>query len=240
MHRLRQSLPTPEPSGTTINFDEALSEENSDHHLTSPSSQSNRDMDTPEIPTPKRLKDYSSPNPRGFSNSIVFPNERINEVLHANDVWLVQSVCRFHGLQTDDPIQHIRDFLKIVDTLHADGATRDTSRLRFFPFTLQEKAKDWYDKLPSESIFTWEQLISKFYEKFFPAGKTSAFRDRILRFRKGKDKPICKSWIRFEDLIRQVPHHGIELWILVQIFYDNVSLNDQHGINNSIKGKLVP
>lgn len=145
----------------------------------------------------------------------------------------------FRGLRTDDPIQHIRGFLKIVDTLHADGATRNTSRLWFFPFTLQEKAKDWYDKLPSESIFTWEQLISKFYEKFFPAGKTSAFRDRILRFRKGKDEPICRSWIRFKDLIRQVPHHGIEIWLLVQIFYHNVSQNDHNGINNSIKGKIA-
>lgn len=196
-------------------------------------------MSTPEIPTPKRLKDYSSPNPHGFSNAIVFPNERTDEVLRANDVWLVQSVCKFRGLHTDDPIQHIRDFLKIVDTFHTDGATRNTSRLRFFPFTLYEKAKEWYDKLPSESIFTWEQLISKFYEKFFPAGKTSVFRDRILHFRKEKDEPIYKSWIRFKDLIRQVPHHGIELWLLVQMFYDNVSPNDQNGINNSRKGKIA-
>lgn len=142
MHRLRQSLPTSEPFGATINFDEALSEEDSDQHLTPPSLQSNHDMDIPEIPTTNCLKDYSSPNPRGFSNAIVFPNERTNGFLRANDVWLFQSVCKFHGLKTDDPIQHVRDFLKIVDTLHMDGATRDTSRLRFFPFTLQEKAKD--------------------------------------------------------------------------------------------------
>lgn len=37
MHRLRQSLPTREPSSAAINFDEALSEEDSDHHLTPPS-----------------------------------------------------------------------------------------------------------------------------------------------------------------------------------------------------------
>ena len=98
MHRLRQSLPTPEPSGTAINFDEALSEEDSDHHLTPPSPQFNHDMDTLEIPIPKRLKDYFSPNPRGFSNAIVFPNKRTNEVLRANDVWLVQSVCNILGI----------------------------------------------------------------------------------------------------------------------------------------------
>lgn len=34
MHRLKKSLPTPEPSGIAINFDEALSEEDSDNHLT--------------------------------------------------------------------------------------------------------------------------------------------------------------------------------------------------------------
>jgi hypothetical protein len=129
--------------------------------------------------------------------------------------------------------------LKIVDTLHTDGATRNTYRLRFFPFTLYEKAQEWYNRLPSESIFTWEQLTSRFIEKFFPAGKTSVYRDRILRFRKGKDELIHRSWIRFKDLIRQVPHHGIELWLLVQIFYDNVSSNDKNRINNSRKGKIV-
>ena len=97
MRRLRQSLPTPGPSGTAVNFDKALSEEDSDHHLTPPSPQSNHDMGTPEIPIPKRLKDYSSPNPHGFSNAIIFPNELTDEVLHANLVWLVQSLCKFHG-----------------------------------------------------------------------------------------------------------------------------------------------
>jgi hypothetical protein len=126
-----------------------------------------------------------------------------------------------------------------VDTIHAYRATQDTSRLRFFPFSFQVKAKEWYDKLPSESIFTWEQLISKFYENIFPSGRTSAIRDKILRFCIGQNKPIHKSWIRFKDLIRQAPHHGIELWLLVQVFYEIVSPNDQHRINNSVKGKIA-
>ena len=237
MCRLRRTHSTPEPSSIAIDFDAPLSEENSENHITTPSS--HNETNTPIIPPPKRLKDYSSPTPRGFSNAIVYPNEHTNEVLHANDIWLVKSVCKFHGLDEENPIQHIKDFLKIVDTIHTDGATRNTSRLRFFPFTLYEKAQEWYDKLPSESIFTWEQLISKFYEKFFPLGKTSAFRDRILCFRKGKDEPFHKSWIRFKDFIRQVPHHGIELWLLVQIFYDNISSTDRNGINQSRKGRLA-
>jgi hypothetical protein len=139
MRRLRRSHSTPEPSSVAIDFDAPLSEENSENHLTTPSAQSNNDMSTPVTPTPKRLKDYSSPNHRGFSNAIVYPNEHTNEVLHATDVWLVQGVCKFCGLDDDDPIQHIKDFLKIVDTLHTDGATRDTSRLRFFPLRKSQR-----------------------------------------------------------------------------------------------------
>ena len=127
MRKLKRQHQATEPS--TINFDDALSEERSNPPSTPPSPQSDHGMEIPENPKPKCLKDYSSPTLRGFPNAIVFPNERTDEVLRATDVWLVQSVCKFHGLKEEDPIQHIKDFLKIVDTLHTDGATRDTSRL---------------------------------------------------------------------------------------------------------------
>jgi hypothetical protein len=95
MSRLRRSHSTPEPSCIAINFDAPLSEENSENHVTTPSSQPNNEMSTPATPTPKRLKDYSSPTSRGFSNAIVYPNEHTSEVLHAPDVWLVQMCVSF-------------------------------------------------------------------------------------------------------------------------------------------------
>ena len=152
---MRQRPSTSEPIGITIDLEESLFEEGDDH-ITILSPQSGYNTEIPEDDIPKRLKDYSSPTPRGFANAIVFPNEHTDGVLRAADVWLVQSVCKFHGSKSEDPFQHIKDFLKIVDTIHTDGATKNTSRLRFFPFTLHDKAKDWYDKLPAESIFTWE------------------------------------------------------------------------------------
>ena len=139
MRRLRQRSSASEPIGITINLDETLLEEEDDH-ITIPSPQSDHNTKIPENDIPKCLKDYSSPTPRGFANAIVFPNEHTDGVLRAADVWLVQSVCKFHGSKSEDPLQHIKDFLKIVDTIHADGATKNTSRLRFFPFTLQDKA----------------------------------------------------------------------------------------------------
>ncbi|GJR98983.1 reverse transcriptase domain-containing protein [Tanacetum coccineum] len=75
-------------------------------------------------------------------------------------------------------------------------------------------------------ITTWEQHVSRFLDYFFPAGRTSFLHDMILRFQQGTNKPIKDAWIRFQDLIRQVPHQGIRKWILVQIFHDNISPKD--------------
>ncbi|GKD27291.1 reverse transcriptase domain-containing protein [Tanacetum coccineum] len=42
-----------------------------------------------------------------------------------------------------------------------------------------------------------------------PPGRTSIIKDMIIRFRQGDNKPIKDAWIRFQDLIRQAPHHRL-------------------------------
>ncbi|GJS37809.1 hypothetical protein Tco_0536191 [Tanacetum coccineum] len=40
------------------------------------------------------------------------------------------------------------------------------------------------------------------------------------------------------DLLQKVPHHGIDLWLQVQIFYDHVNCTTQEGIDNAAGGRL--
>nr|GEV28724.1 MAK10-like protein [Tanacetum cinerariifolium] len=49
---------------------------------------------------------------------------------------------------------------------------------------------------------------------------------------------LYEAWTRFNDLIQKVPHHGIDLWIRVQIFYDHVNLVTRRDIDQSAGGKL--
>ncbi|GJY63243.1 hypothetical protein Tco_0464703 [Tanacetum coccineum] len=51
-------------------------------------------------------------------------------------------------LKNEDPLHHIRHYFNIVDNKQADEATRDTSRLRFFHFSLKGKATEWLDRIP--------------------------------------------------------------------------------------------
>ena len=96
MRKIGKRPSTSEPVGVTIDLDEPFLEEEDDH-ATIPSPKSDHNTEIPENDIPKRLKVYSSPTPHGFANAIVFPNEHTEGVLLAADVWLVQSVCKFHG-----------------------------------------------------------------------------------------------------------------------------------------------
>ncbi|GJV45146.1 hypothetical protein Tco_1429682 [Tanacetum coccineum] len=49
---------------------------------------------------------------------------------------------------------------------------------------------------------------------------------------------LSEAWTRFKDLVQKVPHHGIDLWLQVQIFYDHVNSATRHAIDHSVSGKL--
>ncbi|GJT93411.1 DNA-directed DNA polymerase [Tanacetum coccineum] len=119
---------------------------------------------TPPI---KSLQEHSSLNASSFLNLIILLEEPTNKVLDAQDILLVQDTCSFQGLCTENTIHYIKYLFSIVDHLQADEATKDASRLCLFHFSLKGKAKEWLDKISPETITSWEQLVSKFLDKFF-------------------------------------------------------------------------
>nr|GEW02071.1 reverse transcriptase domain-containing protein [Tanacetum cinerariifolium] len=57
-----------------------------------------------------------------------------------------------------------------------------TIKLLLFPFPLEGEARIWLDKEPPRSILTWEDLVSKFINQFFPPSKTTYLRNEITNF----------------------------------------------------------
>ena len=49
-------------------------------------------------------------------------------------------------------------------------------KLNLFPFSLRDKARNWFHNLMLESIDTWGALVEVFLTKFFPPQLTSQFR----------------------------------------------------------------
>ncbi|GJY60766.1 putative ribonuclease H-like domain-containing protein, partial [Tanacetum coccineum] len=153
----------------------------------------------------RTLGDYSRPSHEGYRNAIELPEGAKVSPLQSDTIWLVQNRCAFHELMSEDPIQHLKDFLRIIDSINLNGATINTARLRLFCFSLCDQAINWLNRLSARSISTWDDLTTH--------------------------ESLCDAWTRFKDLLRKVSHHGLDLWLQVQIFYDHVNCTTQMAID---------
>ncbi|GJT95479.1 hypothetical protein Tco_1090997 [Tanacetum coccineum] len=78
----------------------------------------------------RTLGDYSKPSHEIYRNTIELPIGNNVVPLQFDTMSLVQNGCLFHGLQSKDPNQHLKDFLKLVDSLDLDGENRERTHLR--------------------------------------------------------------------------------------------------------------
>ncbi|GKB90010.1 zinc finger, CCHC-type containing protein [Tanacetum coccineum] len=186
----------------------------------------------------RTLGDYSKPSHEGYRNTIELLVGNNVVPLRSDTIRLVQNGCSFHGLRSEDPNQHLKDFLKLVDSLDLDGENRERTRLRLFQFSLRDQASNWLERLPAGSISTWEDLTTRFLAQFFPSGRTAKLRNDILMFQQHHGESLSEAWTRFKDLLQKVPHHGIDRWLQIQIFYDHVSFHLKCEIDRAAGGKL--
>nr|GEU56066.1 reverse transcriptase domain-containing protein [Tanacetum cinerariifolium] len=69
-------------------------------------------------------------------------------------------------------------------------------------------ARQWIEKEPPRSITTWDDLVSKFINEFFPPSRTRSLRNEILNFQQKFDESFHEAWERYKDLLRACPRHG--------------------------------
>ena len=103
-------------------------------------------------PRARTLGEYSRPSHQGYRNTIELNQGANVTPLRSDTIRLVQSGCAFHGLRSEDPNQHLKDFLKIVDSIDLSVDTRETTRLRLFQFSLRDQASKWLERFPAGSL----------------------------------------------------------------------------------------
>ncbi|GKB15435.1 zinc finger, CCHC-type containing protein [Tanacetum coccineum] len=149
----------------------------------------------------RTLRDYSKPSHEGYMNTIELPKGNNVVPFRSETIWLVQNGCSFHGLWSKDPNQHLKDFLKLVDSLDLNGENRERTRLLLFQFSFRDQASNWLERLPAGSISTWEDLTTHFLSQFFPPGRTAKLRNDILMFQQHQGESLFEAWTRFKDLL---------------------------------------
>nr|GEU40589.1 reverse transcriptase domain-containing protein [Tanacetum cinerariifolium] len=143
-----------------------------------------------------------------YENAIVVPAITAdNFELKHGLLTLVQNK-QFYGHDKEDPHAHIRYFNKITSTLKFPNISNTSIKLMIFPFSLEGAARIWLEKEPRRLILTWDDLVSKFINQFFPPSKTTSLRNEITNFQQRFDESLSEAWDRFKDLLRACPHHG--------------------------------
>nr|GEW57962.1 hypothetical protein [Tanacetum cinerariifolium] len=87
----------------------------------------------------------------------------------------VQNSCQFHGLPGDDANRHIDKFLEVTQHMKQNGVFDDALRLSLFPYSLMRHATAWYDRLPRNSIQSFDNMMRKFLSKYFPRSMNDMF-----------------------------------------------------------------
>ena len=79
---------------------------------------------------------------------------------------LIHLLPTFHGLAGEDPHKHLKEFHVVCTSMKPTGVTEEQIKLRAFPFSLKDLAKDWLYYLPFGSITTWNEMKKLFLEKY--------------------------------------------------------------------------
>ncbi|GJX15461.1 hypothetical protein Tco_0216293 [Tanacetum coccineum] len=79
----------------------------------------------------------------------------------------------FSGSNHEDANEHIEKVLEIVDLFYVPNITQDQLMLRVFPISLTRAASRWLRNEPTGSIKTWEDLKTKFLNKYCPPARTA-------------------------------------------------------------------
>nr|GEX98173.1 reverse transcriptase domain-containing protein [Tanacetum cinerariifolium] len=94
----------------------------------------------------------------------------------------VQNSCQFHGLPGDDANKHLDKFLHVTQSIKLNRVTDDALLLYLFPHSLTHHATAWFDRLPRNSINTFEQMAKMFLGKYFPPSMVTKLRNEITNF----------------------------------------------------------
>ncbi|KAL5798915.1 hypothetical protein ACOSQ2_003735 [Xanthoceras sorbifolium] len=144
----------------------------------------------------------------------------------------------FHDIAAEDPLTFMREFHSTSHSFPLQRLSEEQLRMRCFPYTLKDRAKQWLLTLPTGSFCTWSEVYRKFMGKFYSHQKTAEMQRKITNFAQRDEEPFHEAWDRFKLLIIQCPHHGFLLELQNQFFYDGLSMNCQAIVDNAAGGAM--
>nr|GEV89123.1 reverse transcriptase domain-containing protein [Tanacetum cinerariifolium] len=175
----------------------------------------------------------------GYAEAIVVPPILVEFFDLKHSLINMITSNQFFRLEKDNPHDHIRWFNKITTTIKYMDVPNSAIKLMLFLFSVAGAARRWLKKEPSCSILTWEDLVSKFINEFFPPSRTKNLCNEISNFQQRFDESFHEAWDRYKDLLHACPHHGFTEFYQLDTFYNALNPADQDSLNSTTCGNLL-
>ncbi|KAM1728959.1 hypothetical protein ACFX12_019413 [Malus domestica] len=152
---------------------------------------------------------------------------------------LLHHIPKFHGLSMEDPNKHLKEFEVVCSSMTPVNVDGSILKMKAFPFSLMDKAKDWLYELAPRTITSWESMKRAFLEKFFPTSKVILLRKRISGIQQNQGESFPSYYERFKTLVASCPQHQMKEELLLQYFYEGLLPIERQMLDASAGGALV-
>ncbi|GJR06450.1 reverse transcriptase domain-containing protein [Tanacetum coccineum] len=115
----------------------------------------------------------------------------------------------------------------------------DALRLSLFPYCLTHHAIAWYDRLPRNSIYSFDDMMRKFLLKYFPPSMVTKLRNEITKFKQKPHESLFEAWERYKLSIDRCPNHNMILVTQIDTFYNGLTLSHRDTINAAAGGTFM-
>ncbi|GJV27577.1 reverse transcriptase domain-containing protein [Tanacetum coccineum] len=196
-------------------------------------------MVRPNGQAPRSMEELCQPSIDGRGGPIApIPIQATDFGLRHHMIQQVQN-SQFHGLPGDDANRHIDKFLEITQHMKQNGVSDDALRLSLFPYSLTHHAIAWYDRLPRNSIHSFDDMMRKFLSKYFPPSMVTKLRNEITKFEQKPHESLFKAWERYKLSIDRCPNHNMLLVTQIDTFYNGLTLSHRDTINAAAGGTFM-
>ncbi|KAM2305804.1 hypothetical protein ACFXTH_025323 [Malus domestica] len=142
-------------------------------------------------------------------------------------------------MSMEDPNKHLKEIEVVCSSMTHVNVDGSILKMKAFPFSLLEKAKDWLYELAPGTVTSWDSMKRAFLEKFFPTSRVILLRKRISGIQQNQGESFPTYYERFKTLIASCPQHQMNEELLIQYFYEGLLPIERQMLDASVGGALV-
>ncbi|CAN6566299.1 unnamed protein product [Malus baccata var. baccata] len=152
---------------------------------------------------------------------------------------LLHHIPKYHGLSMKDPNKHLKEFEVVCSSMTPVNVDGCILKMKAFPFSLMDKAKDWLYELAPGTVTSWESMKRAYLEKFFPTSRIILLRKKISGIQQEEGESFPTYYERFKSLVASCPQHQMKEELLLQYFYEGLLPLERQMLDASAGGALV-